>query len=157
MKHKNILLKWALSILFLCSNNILQAQVVIETGCPPNGTEKTQFSMEFFLYSPYFEDERSQSGTSGILINEIGSIDSQTICNQLNEIIQGNEEYKRIDQDIPIDETKYFYQTNDFYFIFWDLKAQTPPPGGGTRTRLGPKKLFIVISKDFQTIWEFYV
>ncbi|MGE4288569.1 MAG: hypothetical protein AB7E36_07770 [Salinivirgaceae bacterium] len=147
---KNILteIKVKCLILSLLIINVFQlrAQILDDSACPfPTETNLSKLSIELFLTDINYEEKRITSGTNNISISEVFAIDNEEECANLKNIVQSNPMYNQIDQ--VTDLRKYFYKTNDFYFIFWQPR----------KLSLGPKRLFLVIKKDYSKIYEFYL
>lgn len=118
--------------------------------------DKAKFNVEFFLQMQQHQENREESGTDGISLSQVRIVNTESICSELNSIINNNQKYQDIQANLPSDKTKYFYRTDSFFFIFWDDKPEELPEGS-IRFKTGPKKIFIVVSQDFQTTWEFYI
>ncbi|MEP1890116.1 MAG: hypothetical protein ABJJ14_00505 [Cyclobacteriaceae bacterium] len=123
----------------------------VTDGCTGYEGARGRKFVEFFLTLDNFSTERVLVGASNVSISEIAPVSEEAACVRLSSIISNNAKYQTVDQSISNDETKYYYQTNDFYYIFWAWK-----PENDNRIRFGPKRLFIVVSGDFENVWEFY-
>lgn len=153
MKLSNIISFFLIASAMLLVPQQLNGQILNDPGCPsPNGGERANFIVKFFLSASIYEDERTESGTNGIAEDQIRPVSNEAICSSLNGIIKGNYKYKEIDNNTSDEKMIYFYRTDEFYFIFWSRKPQYD-----NVPNTGPKTLFLVISADFQSIWEFYI
>lgn len=133
--------------LFILISFQLQAQEMpgISECQYPNETEFSRFSMENFLTGVNHIDKRIESGTENVKVNEIQVIIDETECLSLRNFILSNSKYKKVDEFPKL--RKFFYKSDDFYFVFWKQKKLVL--GGG-------RKLFLVIKKDFSKTYEFY-
>ena len=149
-------MKNRVSLVFLLTGiislmNVVIAQDPIDLGCPnPTGSERAYRYVKWFLTFPDTEDERIKTAATNESVNQITPVDTNLVCSELNTIVQGNELYREIDESTSEMETKYFYQTNNLYYIFWALKPQYDD-----YLILGPCEIWLVVSKDYKTIWEF--
>ncbi len=133
------------SLLILISFQ-LKGQILEDSGCPlPKETFASEFYMESFLTNVNHKDKRVASGTENILFTEAQPVGDEAICSVLQNIIQSNSKYRKVDESSKL--RKHFYKTNNFYFVFWNFK----------RSGLGSRLLFLVIKKDFSKTYEFYL
>ena len=114
--------------------------------CTPNH-ERALFSVKYFLTASDLNKERISSGNTNIPIEEIKHVNNEQVCVKLNNLINSNAKYKEIATSTP--KTKFFYQTNNFYYIFWSYADSLP--------RTGPKRIFIVVNNQFNVVGEFYI
>jgi hypothetical protein len=125
---------------------------VINNACPnPTGGNFANFTVDWFLLSPVAKTERAEAGAINETAEEKSPVSDETICGKLDQIVRNNPKYKNIEDNLPPDRTRYHYSTENFYYVFWDKKPEFEIPG------TGPRELFIVVSKDFENIWEFYL
>ncbi|MEP4532947.1 MAG: hypothetical protein ABJ004_07670 [Cyclobacteriaceae bacterium] len=123
----------------------------VTDGCTGLSSARAKRVVEFFLTFDALSEERQTVGTVDVSLSEIVPVLDAASCTRLNSIVSNNENFRRVDENLPSDEGKFYYKTDDFYYIFWGLRP------AHERIRLGPKKLFIVVSGDFETVWEFYM
>ena len=129
-----------------------QKHRVVNSTCPnPNGGQRAHNRLMFFLTLSHMEPERIETGAVSETVSQIRPISDGAICSRLNQIVQNNPKYKSVDQNLNVKRTKYYYRTNNLYYIFWDKK-----PEFDETISLGPKTLFIVVNKDNWNIWEYY-
>ncbi|MEM6737704.1 MAG: hypothetical protein AAF620_16700 [Bacteroidota bacterium] len=125
-------------------------------SCPTfAGSSKAHNKVMFFLTLPDREDKRIQVGATNETVEQIEPVSESIICNELNKIVNNNPKFKAVDHNLDDRRTKYYYQTNNLYYIFWHWKPEDNPENG-IRIRTGPKTLFIVVNKDFSEVWEHY-
>lgn len=118
-----------------------------ELECTPSH-EKALFSVEYYLTSHHLEEERISTGTDNIPVEQISHVNNPNDCEKLNKIIKSNQKFSKINSE-PISGTKFYYQTDDFYFIFW-TEVNKIVLGG-------PKSIFIVINKQTDQISTCYI
>ena len=148
MKNFAILM---LLIVFVTSFSFGQ-RFVPENACPsPNMSERAQFIVDSFLRTPYKEDDRIETSATNETVEQIRPVADESICAELNNIVNNTPKYKRINENIDPKDTKYFYRTDNLFYIFWSQRPEyddIPSPG--------PRRLFIIVSADFQNVWEKY-
>jgi len=83
-------------------------------------------------------------------VEQIRPVSDESICAELNKIINNNTKYKQINDNLKPQNTKYFYRTENLYYIFWNKKPEYDIPSPG------PRRIFIIVSADFQNVWEKY-
>ncbi len=128
-----------------------QRPPIVTDPCPnPNGSQRAQFSVRFFLTFPAAESARIETGATNETIEQIRPVADATICSALNQIVLNTPKYKSVDDNLDVRDTKYYYRTDNLYYIFWDRKLEHDNKISGPRT------LFIVVSADYQNIWEYY-
>lgn len=103
--------------------------------------------MKFYLTAIHLKNDRIKSGTNNIPIEQIRHVDNEETCKKLNAIVVSSAKFNEINKTTK--RTKFFYQTNDFYYIFWDYID------GNLRT--GSKRIFIVVNKSFAVVGVSYV
>lgn len=144
-----------ISILLLCLMvQFVYAQRTIPpiSHCSnPNGGNAAHFAVRYFLQNPIAESARIETGATSETIEQIRAVADETICSALNQIVLNTPKYKTVDDNLNAKRTKYFYRTNNLYYIFWERK-----PEYDEIPYMGPKTLFIVVSADYQNIWEYY-
>lgn len=126
-------------------------ELIVDTCPNPNGGQRAYNSVKFFLTLSDMLDERNETGTTTESVSQIRSVSEESVCAKLNDIVRGNPKYKRVDDTLDQKRTKYYYRTDNFYYIFWDRKPQYD-----NIPNTGPKTLFIVVSKDYKKIWQYY-
>ena len=141
------------AIIILCMTNASFGQrFVPENACPsPNMSEIAQLRVDFFLTWPSEEDDRIETGANNETVEQIRPVADESICAELNNIVNNTPKYKRINENIDPKDTKYFYRTDNLFYIFWSQRPEyddIPSPG--------PRRLFIIVSADFQNVWEKY-
>lgn len=142
------------SIIIISLNSFGQ---VLLPDCPyPNATDRAYRHVKFFLTLDPWKQNRQECGAIDIPETQIRAVADANTCGKLYSIIDGNSKYKNINDNLSDDRTLFFYRTDDFYYIFWDYKPEPESAPGTVRIRTGPRTLFIVMSKDFKSIWEFY-
>jgi hypothetical protein len=144
-----------ISILVFCLMTQIgyaQNQIIPINSCPnPNGSKLADFAVDWFLLSAVAKEDREKVGATNEAAEEKMPVSDETICAKLNQIVRDNPEYKKIEDNLAPDRTRYQYRTENYYYIFWSRKPEFETP------RTGPKRLFIIISKDFENIWEIFL
>lgn len=150
MKNNSIKL---IIVLFVCfCTQLVNAQKTIKpvNHCSnPDGWKRAHNSVMFFLTLSHMEEQRVETGTNNEAEDQIRPVTDQTICAALSQIVLNTPKYKSIDDNLDERNTKYFYRTDNFYYIFWDRKPEHD------NKITGPKSLFIIVSEDFEDIWEY--
>ena len=127
------------------------SQVLVDDTCPyPNSGKLAYATVKLFLILPHKEDWRIETGATNETVDQIRPVANENICSKLNEIVRGNALYKEVDDTVFEKLTKYYYRTDNLYYIFWERKPEYDNP------HFGPKRLFIVVSKDYNTVWQYY-
>lgn len=108
--------------------------------------------VKFFIVLPDRENLRQETGAVNEKEEQIRPVTEESACTELNELILTNEKYAQIDSHLREDRAKYYYQTNNFYYIFWTWK-----PEFDDVPKLGPKTIFIVVKKEGGQHWEYYL
>jgi hypothetical protein len=143
-----------ISILVFClMSQIGFAQKTISPINPcPNltGGEGAHFAVMYFLKYPIAENARIETGATNESVDQIKQVSDETICSALNQIVLNTPKYKRVDDNLDTKNTKYYYRTDNFYYIFWDRKPEHD------NKITGPKSLFIVVSSNYEHVWEYY-
>jgi len=142
-KMKNILI---IIVLALLTFNISYAQEMPNSNCTPTH-RKAEFSMNYYLLDPYNEPARTEAGTNNISAEEISHVDNPIDCKNITNIINSNAKLKHINQNETT--TKFYYQTNNFYYVFWREIHKTIIGG--------PKFIFVVINKNSEEIFISYM
>lgn len=151
---KNIFSKSVGTLCFflLAQVSIAQRPIVNSSACPnPSGGQRAHNAVMFFLTLSDMNDERMETGATFETVSQIRSISDETICSRLNQIVLNNPKYKTMQDNLPAQDTKYYYRTDNLYYIFW---AKRPEYDG--KIALGPKSLFIVVSAANENIWDYY-
>lgn len=145
-----------LSIVVLCLFiQICKAQrpIAVNNNCPnPSGGRKAFFTVRFFLNVYDLQNARVEMGATNETIEQIRPVSDGVVCSALNEIVRNNPKFRLIEDNLKPDRTKYYYRTENFFYIFWDKK-----PEFDNIPNTGPNKIFVVVSADYQNIWEFYL
>ena len=119
----------------------------------PGESSSAEFRVELFLTLANRENIRQESGTTNETVDQIAVVEDEQVCSSLKNLISNNQKYNQINQSMAgTDNQIYFYNTNNFYYVFWNKK---PEFDGIPRT--GPKTLFLVIKKDLSQVWEYYL
>jgi hypothetical protein len=140
-------------VLLLGISILSNSQDLIEPTCPnPNGGQRAYNRVMYFLTLSEDEERRTETGANIETVAQIRPVSDEAICEKLNEIVNGNPLYKKVDDNLDSKRTKYYYRTENLYYIFW---AKKPEYDGIPST--GPKTLFIVISSDYKQIWQYYL
>lgn len=146
---------WCVLMLTFCFTaqvSYSQRPIVPSNAClNPNGGERAHFYVKSFLTFADSQNARIETNATNETVDQIQSVSDPAICAALNQIIQNTPKYKNIDDNIDAKSTKYFYRTNNIFYIFWTRK-----PEYDDIPNTGPQKLFIVVSADYQNIWEYY-
>jgi hypothetical protein len=87
-------------------------------------------------------EKQLESGTGGIALSEIRPVDDTKECQNIVDFINSDPRYQHPQENV--DRTRYHYQTNEFYYVFWI--------SNGMKLRTVSDK-FIVIKKDFSEAW----
>ena len=148
-----IIVKFILFVILIVAAHNIQAQRLIEvsTCLNPDGSRYATQSVQFFLTWANREDDRIEVGATNETVEQIQPVADEAICSQLNQIVRNNPKYKKVDDNLDSKRTKYYYKTENFYYIFWAKK-----PAYDNRPSTGPRRLFIIVSADFQNVWEKY-
>jgi hypothetical protein len=142
------------SILLLCL--MIQFTYAQKTITPLNPCSNAEVSQRahnrvmFFLKFSNREDARIETGATNESVDQIRQVSDETICSALNQIVLNNPKYKSVDDNLDVRNTKYYYRTENFYYIFWDRKPKYD------NKITGPKSLFIVVSSNYEHVWEYY-
>lgn len=151
--YYSVIIKYGIILSLWMTTNLANSQELIDDSCPsPTGGRRAHFRVELFLTFPDRTDERIETGATNETVSMIRPVFVDSICLKLNAIVRGNTGYKQIDDNLHESKTKYYYRTDNLYYIFWNKKPQYD---GLLLT--GPRRLFIVVSKDYQHIWEYYL
>lgn len=110
--------------------------------------DKAYRHVKFYLTSPDLQNERINFGTNNIPVEQIRHVDDEAVCIKLNAILKSNVSFKEIDEE-PDLKKKFYYQTDNFYYIFWDYTDD--------KIRFGPKTIFIVVNKAFVVVGTCYM
>lgn len=138
--RKNIIL--IIVLLFTCSFNY--AQDIPEYGCTPSHT-KAYLTVKFFLTEEHLEEERIETGTNNIPVEQIRHLEDILTCEKLDAIVSSNTLMQKIKADTS--KTKYYYRTDDFYFIFWR----------NMNILMGPKKLIFIVNSNFEVVGQYHI
>ncbi len=148
----NLKIKLIVILLSLITVKIAVCQRPVINPCSnPDGGERAFFTVRYFLTAPIMADARVQAGVTNETVEQIRPIADANICSMLNQIVSSTPKYANIDGSLEADRTKYYFRTNNFYYIFWNKK-----PEYDNLPNTGLKKLFIVISADYQSRQDFY-
>lgn len=131
---------------YLIAFNFVLAQDGPELNCTPSHNI-AQEHVEYFLSAPHLKDIRIQSGTNNIPLDQIQHVDNTEACNELNIIVNSDATLNKV--NATSERTKFYYQTNSFYYIFWDYTDG--------KLRTGPKRIFVVVNKNTKTLYKFYI
>ena len=127
------------------------SQILVDGNCPnPNSSTRAYKRVNYFLTLPDREDKRIETGATNETVDQIRPVADENICLKLNEIVSGNNLYRKVDASLDEDETKYYHRTDNLYYIFWTKKPEFDRPS------FGPRTLFIVVSKDYNSVWQYY-
>jgi len=141
-----------IALVFFTIENIQAQRLGLKDNCPDlNVSELAQFTVEFFVNPNNYHNRWSEYGVTNQSVEQIRPVSDESICAELNKIINNNTKYKQINDNLKPHNTKYFYRTNDLFYIFW-----TRRPEYDDVPSLGPRELFIIVSVDFQNVWEIY-
>ena len=137
--------KFILMLVGLLTSLILGNQTVLTdaAGCTPQ-SDKAKRAVESFLTESHIEEFRVESGTVGVPTSEIKHVGSSLICQRLRNLITSNPNLQNNDPD----KTLYFYQTNNFYYVFYQYDSPW---------KLGSHVDFNVISKQFTVLGMYYL
>ena len=117
----------------------------------PEGSQRAHNRIMFFLTFSNREEDRIEVGAINENIEQIRPVADETICSALSQIVLDNPDYKEIDENLEEKDTKYYYRTDNFYYIFWTRK-----PEYDNWFKTGPQEIFLVVSTDFEQVWEYY-
>ena len=110
---------------------------------------RAEFSVELFLTLPDREEQRTETGATAEPESSIKVVETRAICYQIESLLDNASE---VDNVAPYEDiSKYFYETQNFYYAFW-----APSPEFDDIPRTGPKRQFVVIKKDFSQYWKYY-
>jgi len=109
----------------------------------------THRKAEFSIYLTYkvMEEERIKAGTTNISLNEVRHVDNPVECRRITRILNSVPRLKEIN-DFE-ETTKFYYKTNNFYYVFWE-EIHKNMLGG-------PRSIFIVIKKDNEEIFTCFM
>lgn len=130
--------------LILTINSFASAQELNDPSCPVDNY-KERFIVESFLTEAHLQDERIESGTNEVETSEISIIEDKAICQNLDFLVSSHTLMKNIDDEEV--KTKFYYKTNNFYFIFWLQLNQL----------LGPKFPIFIVNKNFELVGVYYI
>ena len=124
-----------------------------------NKGSRAEFMIELFLTLPDREPQRVETGAVNESLSSIAKVTSQSDCQNIQDIIDKDDLLKEIDSRVnqgilsPIGrrQVKYFYQSNNYFYLFWD-----DHPDYDDRPKTGPKTMFVIIKKDFSEYWKYY-
>jgi len=156
---KNLLKPFILSISLLITFTSFAQRLIITGPCPnPSESERAQRRVEYFLKYQNREDDRIKAGAENESIEQIRPVVDETICNELNKVVNQTPKYKKIDENLDPKDTKYYYRTDNVFYIFWIRRPEYETKAGSDKIHihLGPRVIFLVISSDFQNVHEFY-
>ncbi|MEM6526327.1 MAG: hypothetical protein AAGF85_18625 [Bacteroidota bacterium] len=139
-------------VLFFSVQYESMGQIPLNKNCSnTDGSQRAFNRVMFFLTLNDREAERIEVGATDETVEQIRPVDIEADCSNLTQIITNSIKYSRVDANLGDKRTKYYYKTGNLYYIFWDRK---PEYDGIPFT--APKTLFIVVSKDFSEVWEYY-
>lgn len=115
-------------------------------NCTPSH-DRALFMVKYYLTASDLNEDRIKTGTNNIPIEQVKHVDNEVICKKLDAIVTSNAKFNEINKTTK--RTKFFYQTNDFYYIFWDYIDG--------KLRTGSKRVFIVVNKSFVVVGVSYV
>lgn len=144
MKTATIKIKIVLPVIFLLFQITVNKTVAQTLNTCPISNEFSEYGIKLYFYDTSKEDKRIASGTNNIPLSEVRPVEIEIECNTLHNFLLNNLKYQRMVREKG--QRKFFYQTNDFYYVFWI----NDPIG------TGPKKIFFVVKKDFSETFEFY-
>ncbi|MEM6737706.1 MAG: hypothetical protein AAF620_16710 [Bacteroidota bacterium] len=142
-------------ILIFCFNaysSYAQKQIKAFNPCSNlDGWKRSDFRVKFFLEIPDKENTLINAGINNESIDQVRPVADSIICSALNDIVLNSPRLKSIDDSLDEKRTRYYYRTDNFYYIFWDRK-----PEYDNTPSTSPKKLFIIVSADYEHVWETY-
>ena len=134
---------------------MIELEEDIATLCLSHGADsrRAHDKVELFLTLPQEAETRHEVGAGNETVDAIEVVTDVQACQALSQIIQQNEKYNSINLEIAQKPNKvlYMYQTENLYYLYWDYDESMDD-----MILLGPHKLFIVASKDYNQIWEYY-
>ena len=147
---KKIVFLIGIALLTMCST--LQAQDTPETECTQSH-EDAFITMKIFLTykSDKIKQHRVESGTNHIPLSQVSHVDDPIACARISTIILNSvPEFKG--QLVYMDCTKFYYQTDEFYYIFGRFINTED------EVRIsGPMQLFIIVNKESESIYKCYI
>ena len=119
-----------------------------------SNSRKAFGNVKLFLILPQRAELRQEVGAGHETVEAIEAVTDEQVCQALSQIIQQNEKYNSINLEIAQKPNKvlYMYKTENLYYLYWDYDESMDD-----MIVLGPHKLFIVVSKDYNQIWEYYL
>lgn len=132
--------------LFISSSYFLNAQDSIDNQCTTGHDEALQ-TLKIYLTWDYLEDKRVNVGTNNISVSEVRHVDNPIVCKKITKLINSNIKLKQIAENS--EKAKFYYQTNEFYYVFWEEINKN--------IIMGPKKIFVVINKSTEQIFIDYI
>lgn len=144
---KQKIMKRITQYLILLISITVFSQTNTENACSPErpyGKSKIERFLTF-----HKSDYRQKSGTSNEKTSQIQLVSDSKACKALRIFIAENKTYKEFDQKTSNEEIIYFYETSNFFYVFWDYKPEF------FRPRMGPPRPFLVVNKDFTQSWNF--
>ena len=150
MKPKNI----TLVLIFMFSATLITYGQTSSTCDEIFHSSKGTQSVEFFLTivgDINLEEFRAEIGIFNESIERINEVNDGDVCLHLQEIINGDEVLNGIENNLSEDRGKYYYETENFYYLFWRRK-----PEFDNIPRTGPKTIFVVIKDDLSEYWKYY-
>lgn len=121
-------------LLVLGALNILNAQNELETCTASH--EKAFGRVVFYLTDSQLINERIEAGAVNISVDQISHVDDPDDCNKITTILNANPKFKRVLEGAK--STRFYYQTNDFYYATWT----------NVNRILGTSSIFIIIKKS---------
>lgn len=110
-------------------------------------SEETYYSkikIEMYFADKLKEKQRIISNTNNIPFSEVSIVNNNLDCIRLHNYLSTNSKY--IEKNLNGELMIFYYQSNNFYYIFWLKKILGP----------GSEELFFVVKKDFSETFEFY-
>ena len=135
-------------LVIICALNNIKAQDVSENPCTSNHEQAFE-RMTNYLTWGYLKEMRINAGIDNIPIEQISHVDSPAACIKITAILNEVPKLKNIMENMQ--EPKFYYQSNDFYYVFW-MKILDDG-----MIRLGPKTIFIVINIKTEEIFTDYI
>lgn len=121
-----------------------------DAPCKPKSPHAKRI-VEFFLIQAS-DSIRQESGATNESTDNISAVNNDNDCNTLSGFILNTPKYNEINQSLDeAEKTIYYYQTTNFYYVFWAYKPEFYRPS------MGPRKIFIVINKETNQHWEYYL
>lgn len=129
----------------------LNAQRSIPNACTQQYDDFAKYCVESIMFSPKYSSIREEATLEGmdagtISIATLSHVSQNSICNQIRNLLvdELNLPYKAVNSKF----TRYFYQTDEFYYVFWGAE-----PGRVLITPITMQK--VIIKKDFSQHWVF--